>query len=422
MPFLFLLFIVAYLDRVNVGFAGLQMTKDLGFSDAVFGFGGGVFFIGYFLLEIPGTMMVEVWSARKWIARIMITWGILASTTAWIHTSTQFYWIRFFLGMAEAGFFPGIVVYLSHWYRREDRGRAVAMFMSAIPSAQVVGAPISALLQKVHWLNLGGWRWLLMLEGVPAVVLGVIAIFWLTDKPQDSKWLKPEEKAWLAAELDREHSERKEHLSIAKALRSPNVILLAAILFFGLTSNYGLSLWIPKMVQRLSVFSVSRVSLVAAIPYLVSIPLMLLTGWNSDRTGEKKWHTIIPRLISGVALTICYFTLSNIWLSVFLLSFAVIGFYCAHPGFWPLPSLLLGRKTAAASIGLINSFGNLGGFVGPYVIGYLTGRNGNFGPAMLAMAGCAYVSALLVVFVRLKPKESNGSVPAMFSEKEALES
>jgi ACS family tartrate transporter-like MFS transporter len=405
MPFLFLLSIVAYLDRANVGFAGLQMTKDLRFSDAVFGFGGGVFFIGYVLLDIPGTMMVELWSARKWIARIMITWGLLASMTAWIHSSTQFYWIRFLLGLAEAGFFPGIVVYLGHWYRREDRSRAVAIFMAAIPSAQVVGAPISALLLKVHWLNLSGWRWLLMFEGMPAVVLGAIALFWLTDKPEEATWLKPEQKAWLAAELDREHNERTEHLTIGQALRSPNVLLLAGILFFGLTSNYGLSIWIPKMVQRLSVFSVSETSLVAAIPYLVSVPLMLLTGWNSDRTGEKKWHTIVPRLMSGVALTICYFTLSNIWLSVFLLSFAVIGFYCAHPGFWPLPNLLLGRKTAAASIGLINSFGNTGGFVGPYVIGYLTGRNGNFGPAMLAMAGCAYISGLLVLFVRLKPRE-----------------
>jgi ACS family tartrate transporter-like MFS transporter len=242
-----------------------------------------------------------------------------------------------------------------------------------------------------------------MLEGIPAVVLGAIAIYWLTDKPGEARWLKPEEKAWLTGELAREHRERKTHVSISQALRSPNVLLLAAVLLFGLTPNYGVSLWIPRMVQRLSVLSVSQVSLVAAIPYLVSIPLVLLTGWNSDRTGERKWHTIIPRLMSGVALTLCYFTLSNIWLSVVLLSFAVVGFYCAHPGFWPLPTLLLGRKTAAASIGLINSFGNLGGFVGPYVVGYLTGRNGTFGPALLAMAACAYVSGLLVLLVRLKP-------------------
>ena len=204
MPFLFLLFLVAFLDRANVGFAGLQMTKELGFSDAVFGFGGGVFFIGYFLLEIPGTVLVEVWSARKWIARIMISWGILASATAWIHTAHQFYWIRFFLGMAEAGFFPGIVVYLSHWYRPEDRSRAVAMFMAAIPSSQVVSGPLSALLLKVHWLGLGGWRWLLMLEGIPAVILGVVTIFYLTDRPEQARWLTQEQKDWLAGELEKE--------------------------------------------------------------------------------------------------------------------------------------------------------------------------------------------------------------------------
>ena len=416
MPFLFLLFLVAFLDRANVGFAGLQMTKELGFSDAVFGFGGGVFFIGYFLLEIPGTVLVEVWSARKWIARIMISWGILASATAWIHTAHQFYWIRFFLGMAEAGFFPGIVVYLSHWYRPEDRSRAVAMFMAAIPSSQVVSGPLSALLLKVHWLGLGGWRWLLMLEGIPAVILGVVTIFYLTDRPEQARWLTQEQKDWLAGELEKERANKVSHLSVWQAMRSRNVLLLAAILLCGLTPNYGLSLWMPKLVQRISSLDNSMVSLVAAIPYLVAVPLMLLTGWSSDRTGEKKWHTIIPRLLSGAALGLCYFTLDNVWLSVFLLSLAVIGFYCAHPGFWPMPGMLLGRTAAAASIGLINSFGNLGGFIGPYVIGYLTERNGDFAPAMLAMSAVAFASGLLVFLVRLpiavQPSPSCNRTPA----------
>jgi MFS family permease len=401
MPYLFLLFLVAFLDRANVGFAGLQMTQELGFSDAVFGFGGGVFFIGYFLLEIPGTVLVEVWSARKWIARIMISWGILASATAWIHTANQFYGIRFFLGVAEAGFFPGIVVYLNHWYRPEDRSRAIAMFMAAIPSSQVVSAPLSALLLKVHWLGLGGWRWLLMLEGIPAMILGVVTVFYLADRPEQATWLSRDQKNWLAAELAMERAARPEHISVWQAMRSRNVLLLAAILLCGLTPNYSLSLWIPKLVQRISVFDTSTVSLIAAIPYLVSVPLMLLTGWSSDRTGEKKWHTIIPRLLSGVALLLCCFTLGNVWLSVFLLSLAVVGFYCAHPGFWPMPGMLLGRTAAAASIGLINSFGSLGGFIGPYIVGWLTGRNGSFAPAMLAMAAAAFTSGLLVLLLRL---------------------
>ncbi len=400
MPYLFLLYIVANLDRSNVGFAGLRMSRELGFTDEVFGLGGGIFFLGYFLLEIPGTVLVEVWSARKWIARIMLTWGLMASATGWIHSAHQFYWVRFFLGMAEAGFFPGLVVYLSHWYRPEDRGRAVAMFMAAIPASQIVGAPIAALLLRVHWLGYDGWRWLLTLEGLPALVLGLITLFYLTDRPEQARWLKAEEREWLVGELAREREARASH-STWKAMRNPDVLLLSVILLLGLAPNYGLSLWLPQMVQRLSVFGVSKVSLVAAIPYLCSLPLMLLTGWHSDRTGERKWHTAIPRLLSGAALTVCFFTTSHIWISVWMLALATVGFYCAHPGFWPLPNLFLGRQAAAASIGLINSFGNLGGFLGPYAIGYLSARTGGFGWSMLLLAGCAYASGLLVLRVRM---------------------
>jgi MFS transporter, ACS family, tartrate transporter len=400
MPFLFALFIVAYLDRANVGFAALRMSRELHFSDDVFGFGGGIFFLGYFLLEIPGTVLVEIWSARKWIARIMLTWGFLASGTGWIHTAHQFYWLRFFLGVAEAGFFPGLVVYLSHWYRQEDRGKAVAMFMAAIPASQVLGGPLAAILLRVHWLGYDGWRWLLTLEGVPAVALGIVTLFYLTDRPEQARWLPPQEREWLAKELERERSARA-HFSAWKALRNPNVLLLAAILLLGLAPNYGLSLWLPQMVERLSVFGVSQVSLLAAIPYFCSLPLMLLAGWNSDRTGERKWHTVVPRLVSGAALTTCFFFTQHIWFMVLMLSVATVGFYCAHPGFWPMPNLLLGRAAAAASIGLINSFGNLGGFLGPYAIGWLTRRTGNFRASMLVLALCAFASGLLVLRVRV---------------------
>jgi ACS family tartrate transporter-like MFS transporter len=401
MPFLFALYIVANLDRSNIGFAALRMSRELGFSDAVFGFGGGIFFLGYFLLEIPGTVLVEVWSARKWIARIMLTWGVVASATGWIHTAQQFYWLRFILGVAEAGFFPGLVVYLSHWYRPEDRGKAVAMFMAAIPGAQMLGGPLAAGLLRVHWLGYDGWRWLLTLEGLPAVVLGLVTLFYLTDRPEQAGWLPREEREWLAAELERERAARTAHPSAWKAMRNPHVLLLAAILLLGLAPNYGLSLWLPQMVQRLSAFGVSQVSLIASIPYLCSLPLMLVTGWHSDRTGERKWHTAIPRLVSGAALTACFFFTSHIWIMVSMLSLATVGFYCAHPGFWPLPNLFLGRAAAAASIGLINSFGNLGGFLGPYAIGWLTSTTGSFRASMLALALCAYGSGLLVLRVRL---------------------
>src|SRR6478672_8320248 len=287
MPFLFLLYIVANLDRGNVAFAGLQMSRDLRFSDAVFGFGSGIFFLGYFLLEIPGTVLVEVWSARKWIARIMLSWGIVAGATAWVQTPGQFYTVRFLLGLAEAGFFPGLIVYLSHWYRAEDRSKAIAMFMAAIPAAQVIGGPLSAVLLRVNWLGFAGWRWLLMLEGIPAVILGVVTLFYLTDRPQQARWLKKDERDWLVAELAAEQAGKPAHVSVWKALRNPDVLLLTAILFFGLTPNYGLSLWLPQVVQRLSQRGVSEVSLLSAVPYLLAIPLMLLTGWHSDRTGER---------------------------------------------------------------------------------------------------------------------------------------
>jgi len=402
MPFLFLLYIVANLDRGNVAFAGLQMGRDLSFSDAVFGFGSGIFFLGYFLLEIPGTVLVEVWSARKWIARIMLSWGIVAGATAWVQTPGQFYTVRFLLGLAEAGFFPGLIVYLSHWYRAEDRSKAIAMFMAAIPAAQVVGGPVAAWLLRVNWMGYGGWRWLLMLEGVPAVILGVVTLFYLTDRPEHARWLKQDERDWLVAGLEAENAAKPAHVSIWKALRNPDMLLLSAILFFGLTTNYGLAIWLPQVVQRLSQRGVFEVSLLSAVPYLLAIPLMLLTGWHSDRTGERRWHTAIPRLLAGVALTVFYLTSDQVWIPLAMLTVATAGFYCAHPGFWALPTRLLGSTAAAAAIGMISSLGNLGGFVGPYAIGFLSGRTGSFGVPLLAMAASAIISGLLVLRLRLR--------------------
>lgn len=402
MPFVFLLYLISYLDRVNVGFAGLQMTRELGFSNYVFGLGGGIFFIGYFLLEVPGSILAEVWSARKWIARIMITWGLVASLTGLIRSEQQFYWLRFILGIAEAGFVPGIIVYLSHWYRPEDRGKAIAIFFAAIPASAVIGGPLSAIFLKIHWMGLAGWRWLLILEGLPAVIAGIVTIFYLTDHPEQAKWLKDDERAWLVGQLQR--AEKRTHRSTLasawQALRNPTVLLMAVTLMLGLTATYGVSLWLPKMVQGLSTYGLSQVSLIAAIPALCALPAMMLNGWHSDRTGERIWHAAIPRTMAGVAMFICVFTTSNVWISVFLLSIATIGFYSAHPGFWPLPNILLGKTAAAASIGLINSFGNLGGFIGPYVIGFVSDRFGGFERALLFLAVCSVASGLLILLLR----------------------
>lgn len=404
MPFVFLLYIISYLDRVNVGNAALQMSKELGFSYYVFGLGGGIFFAGYFLLEIPGSILAEVWSARKWIARIMITWGMVASLTGFIQSAQQFYWLRFVLGIAEAGFVPGIIVYLSHWYRPEDRGKAIAIFFAAIPASAVIGGPLSAIFLRFHWLGYAGWRWLLILEGLPAVIAGIVTIFYLTDRPEQAKWLPEDERAWLVAELAR--AEKPERLSILQTLRNPTVLLMAVSLLLGLTATYGVSLWLPQMVQRLSNFGVSKVSLIAAIPGLCALPAMLLNGWHSDRTGERIWHAAIPRTVAGVAMFLCFFTTASVWISVLLLSIATIGFYSAHPGFWPLPNMLLGKTAAAASIGFINSCGNLGGFIGPYVIGSISTRFGGFAWALLFLAVCSVASGLLVLPLRGAVRES----------------
>ena len=401
MPYLLLLYIVAYLDRVNVSYASLQMTRELGFSNTVFGFGGGIFFIGYILLEIPGAILAELWSARKWMARILLTWGLLASATGLIHTETQFYWLRFFLGLAEAGFLPALLVYISHWYPPAERGKAIAIFMAGIPASQILGGPLSAVFLRVHWFGYSGWRWLLLLEGVPALILGVVTIFYLTDRPRDARWLQPEERDWLAGELDRERAAHSAHVPAWRALGDPRVLLLAFTLFLGLTATYGISLWMPKIVEKLSAFGVSQVSLIASIPYLVALPVMLLTGRHSDRTGERRWHAAIPRMTAGVALAVCIWTADQVWLSIVALSVAAAGFYSAHAGFWPIPNIILGRTAAAASLGLINSFGNLGGFVGPYIIGFLRDKTGGFGASLLFLALCSIASGLLVLCVRL---------------------
>jgi len=406
MPYLVLLYIVAYLDRVNIGYAGLQMTRELGISNTAFGFGSGIFYLGYILLEIPGGILAEVWSARKWMARILISWGFLASATGLIHTAQQFNWLRVSLGVAEAGFLPALLVYISHWYRPEDRGKAIAMFMAGIPASQILGGPLAALCLRIHWFGYSGWRWLLLLEGIPALILGVVTLFYMTERPENAKWLRPDEREWLAGELARERAAHSSHAPAWKALGNPRVLLLSATLFLGLTATYGISFWMPKIVEKLTAFGVSEVSLIAAVPYLFALPLMLATGWHSDRTGERRWHAAIPRLVAGVALAICIFSSEHVWISVAALSVAAAGFYSSHAGFWPMPNMILGRAAAAASIGLINSFGNLGGFVGPYIIGFLRDRTGGFGASLLFLAACSVGSGLLVLCVRFAPKPS----------------
>lgn len=406
-PYLFVLYIIAFLDRVNVAYAKLDMTADLGFSPEVFGFGAGIFFVGYFLLEIPGAILVERWSARKWIARILITWGLATVLIGFVETASQFYWARFFLGMAEAGFFPGMIVYLTHWFRAEDRAKAVALFMSAIPVSNIIGGPVSGLILGITWFDMPGWRWVFILEGLPAVVFGVITLYYLTDRPQDAKWLPDDEKAWIIAELEREklHKESRKHFSIMEALRSKPVLLLALTYFLGVTGSYGVQFWLPTLLKPLSGLSNRLVAVVSAIPYLFMLLAMLITGWSSDRRRERRWHTAIPMFIAGIMLAASVWLHSNTLLALVLLTVATSCIWTFAPTFWTLPTSILTSAAAAASIGFINSIGNLGGFAGPYILGFFEERTGNSATGLFFMVAALILGGITVL--QLHPQTGN---------------
>jgi ACS family tartrate transporter-like MFS transporter len=402
MPFVFVLYIIAFLDRVNVSYAALQMKGALGFTDDVLGLGAGIFFIGYVVLEIPGSILVEKWSARGWIARIMISWGILAIIAGFINNATQFYWIRFLLGAAEAGFFPGIIVYFSHWFRYQDRAKAVALFMAAIPVSNMIGSPLSGLIMKVNWFGLAGWRWLFILEGAPAIIFGVLTIFYLTDWPHQAKWLPEDEREWITSQLEREKQIKlaTHSFRILQALRNREVVLLTLAYFFMVTAVYGFQFWLPTIIQNLSGLSNMLVTLIAAIPYCVGLAGILLIGWSSDRTGERRWHTALSMLVTAIGLLLSVVLHNNTALAMSMFCLAAIGIYGYLPGFWALPTSFLSGTAAAASIGLINSFGNLGGFAGPYIVGYLSTVTHSFVAGVVYLSGSALVAAFFVLSLR----------------------
>jgi MFS transporter, ACS family, tartrate transporter len=406
-PYLFLLYIIAFIDRVNVGFAKLRMQQDLAFSETVFGFGAGVFFIGYFLLEIPGTLIVERWSARKWIARIMITWGIFAIWMAFVTSETEFYVVRFLLGLAEAGFFPGIIVYLSHWYRYEDRAKAVAMFMSAIPVSQLIGAPLSGLImENISWYGWKGWQWVFILEGIPAVIFGIITIFYLTDRPRQAKWMPEDERNWLEEELERERQERKKArpLGVLQALRQREVVMLLSIYFLAVNAYYGFTFWLPSILKESGVTNLA-VTLISVIPFSLGLIAMLLVGWDSDKTGERRMHTALPILVACVGFVFAIASGNNLALIVASFCVVSIGAHSYLPSFWAMPTAFLTESAAAAAIGLINSVGNLGGFVGPFALGYLKDKTGVHSAGMGLLAASLLCAGLLVLAIKPGKKQ-----------------
>jgi len=402
LPYLFILFVIAYLDRVNVSYAALQMKGDLSFTDEVLGFGAGIFFWGYFLLEIPGSILVEKWSARRWIARIMISWGIVAMLMAFVQTRNQFYALRFVLGLAEAGFFPGLIVYLSHWFRAADRAKTIGIFMAALPVANIIGSPLSGLLLNVNYLGLHGWRWLFIVEGIPAVIFGIITIFFLTDWPKEAAWLPADEREWLQHELAREHQEKvaTQPLRILQAFRHREVVILALAYFFIVSSLYGFTFWLPSIIKKQSGSSNLRVTLLAAIPYCVGLVAILLVGWSSDRTKERRWHTALSMLAVSLGLMLAVTLQDHFALSLAMFCLAAAGIYAYLPGFWSLPTSFLSGTAAAAAVGMINSIGNLGGYVGPHVVGYLSTLTQSFFGGVIYLSLSALVAALLVLSLR----------------------
>jgi ACS family tartrate transporter-like MFS transporter len=399
LPFLFILYVIAFLDRMNIGAAALQMPGDLGFSESVVGMGAGIFFLGYFVLEIPGALIVERWSARRWIARIMISWGLMTVLMAFIHTARQFYLVRFMVGAAEAGFLPGVIVYLTHWFRYEDRAKAVAFFYAANPLSYVIGSPLAGMLLGLSWLGLRGWRWLFILEGIPAIIFGLITIWYLTDWPAQANWLPDEEKAWVTQELQREKAAKQRSYGILEAFRHRDVVLLTFCYFGAMTGSYGIAFWLPTILKRLSGQSDLKVTLMAALPYVAAFITQQVNGWHSDKTRERRWHAALPVFACGAALAFAVLYRGNLALSLALFVVAGGSFYGFQPVFWTVPTKFLRESAAAASIGLINAVGNLGGFVGPMVMGYLVNRTHSFSAGLLYLVASLFASGMLMLAV-----------------------
>jgi len=406
-PFLALMYFVAYLDRVNVGFAALQMNAALGFSGRVYGLGAGIFFLGYFLFEVPSNLVLARVGARIWIARIAVVWGLVSISMIFVRGPLSFFALRFLLGAAEAGFFPGIILYFTYWFPGPERARAVAQFSIASMGAGIVGAPLSGMLLSLRGrFGLDGWQWLFLFEGLQAVVLGLIALQFLTDRPEGARWLPAEEQSALVAALarDRDRDPHTHAVSLRAGLLNAAVWRLAAVLFLIVTSGYGFSFFLPQIVKNLSGSSDLGVGLWSAIPFLMAAGGMMIVASHSDRTGERRWHVAGSAWLAAAGLAAS--ALAGVpAVSFAALSFAAIGLYSATPPFWPLPTAFLRGTGAAGGIALINAVGNLGGFVGPYVMGWMRDLSGGYVVGIGLLAACALASGALVLTVPAQPAD-----------------
>jgi D-galactonate transporter len=407
-PFLCLCFVIAFLDRINVGFAKLQMLHALQFSETVYGLGAGIFFIAYFVCEVPSNLIMHRVGARRWIARIMITWALLTAAMAFVHSEAAFYVMRFLIGAAEAGFFPGIILYLTYWYPQRRRSNVTALFMTAIPIAGILGGIVSGwVLQSLNGnYGLDGWQWLFLVEAVPSLLVGVAVLFYLDDSISSARWLSPAQKELLQERIDAESGLKKHH-TLKSAFLHPLVWLLALVYFGSSIGQYGFGFWLPSIIKATGVARPIDIGMLSSIPYIFGMGAMLFVGRNSDRTGERRWHYAACALIAALGLIGVVAWHDRTVAAMVALTIASMGLQCLAPVFWTLPTRVLGGAAAAAGVALINAIGNLAGFVSPFLVGYVKDKTGTTAPAMFAIAGFLLMAGLLVLLgVRADDKAS----------------
>jgi ACS family tartrate transporter-like MFS transporter len=420
LPLIVLIYFVAYIDRTNVGFAAISMNRDLGFSAYLYGWGAGIFFLGYALFEVPSNVILHRVGARVWIARIMVTWGIVSGCMAFIGGPVSFLVVRFLLGVAEAGFFPGVLLYFTYWFPAAYRARVISALFLAVPGSNAVAAAVSgALLQMDGVWGLAGWKWMFILESLPAVALAPLVLKVLTDQPAHAKWLGPEERDWLVGRLEEERrgiERTHKHLTLYQALTDKRVVSLSLIYLTIVSATYGITFFLPLMVN-LHGLNAMDTGLVTAIPYVIGTIGMIVWAWSSDRMHERRWHFTIACVLAAVGLVAAAVWSRNLTIAITAMSIAAIGLYGSKPAFWPLPSTFLSGTAAAGGIALVNSVGNLGGFAGPYVVGWIRTSTQSYEMGLLFLAGCALASgaiALLTVKpVRPAPVPQTGAAPAL---------
>jgi ACS family tartrate transporter-like MFS transporter len=399
LPLVAVAYCIAYIDRSNISFAALTMNKDLGFSAYIYGWGAGIFFFGYFLFEIPSNLILEKIGARIWIARIMITWGIISGLTALITGTTSFLIVRFFLGAAEAGFFPGMILYLTYWFPAEYRGRVISTLFIAQPVANAAASIASAaILEMDGVLGIKGWQWIFIIEAIPAVLLGLVILRIMTDRPGHADWLAEDERSWLQARLDGESRqvESAGRMTWTKALADPRVVALSLIYLMSVTANYGIVFFMPQIIKGIGLSNMMT-GLLSSLPYVVGTVGLLAWGWSSDRNKERRWHLITASAVGALGLAFAGWSGASYW-ALLGMSAATVGIYGSRAAFWPMPSLFLTGTAAAGAIAMINAVGNLGGYVGPFVVGWIKDSTQSFGAGLYFLAACSLMAAVITFF------------------------